>query len=72
MHFHGGILTLILIYIYCFLYLHLFIYEYQCLCLHVFMYITCVPGVLRSQKRVSDALELELEMGISDHVGVGY
>jgi hypothetical protein len=35
------------------------------------MYITCVPGVFKSQKRVSDSLELELQAVVSHQVGVG-
>lgn len=31
----------------------------------------CVPGVLRDEKRVWDALELELKMAVNSHVGAG-
>jgi hypothetical protein len=30
---------------------------------------TCLPGAFRSQKRVSDLLELELQMVVSPYVG---
>lgn len=60
---------LILISIYLFI---LFIYEHQCFCLHVIMYLTCVSGAFRGQKRaLLDALELELQMVRSHHEGVG-
>jgi hypothetical protein len=40
-------------------------------CLHVCLCIMFVSGVHRGQKRVSDLLELELEIVASCHVGAG-
>ena len=41
------------------------------LCLHICLFITCVPGAHRSQKRESDPLELEVQMVVSYYVGPG-
>lgn len=40
-------------------------------CLHVCICTTCVSGASRGQKRVSDPVELELQMLLSYHVGSG-
>ena len=37
-------------------------------CLHVYLYITCMY-CLQKQKRVSDALKLEIQTVVSHHVG---
>ena len=39
--------------------------------LHVCLCIMCMPGACRSQKRALDALELEVQMAVSCHVGAG-
>lgn len=39
-------------------------------CLHVYLCNVCVPCAYRSQKRMSDLLELELQAFVSCHVGV--
>lgn len=40
-------------------------------CLHVYVYTTCIPSGYRSQKRVSDPLEWNLETVMSLPVGSG-
>lgn len=44
---------------------------YCVFCLHVCICTTCVPGASSGQKRVSDPVELELQMLVSYHVGSG-
>ena len=40
-------------------------YKHECLC------ITCLHGAPRGEKRVSETLELELQMNVGRHVGSG-
>lgn len=42
-----------------------------CVCLHVCVFTVCVSATLESQKRVSDPLDLELEMIVSHYIGTG-
>lgn len=45
-------------------------YVYKCL--HVCKCATCLPDAHRSQKRLSDPMELELGMVVSYNVNAGY
>jgi hypothetical protein len=40
-------------------------------CLHLYMYTMCIPGAQRGQKRVSEALQLKLQIVVSHHVTAG-
>lgn len=46
-------------------------YVDECLACVIGMYTTCMPGTHKSQKRASEPWKLELQMGVSQHVGVG-
>lgn len=41
------------------------------ICMHVCLGTTCMPSAHRSQKKVLDALELELGMVVRYHVAIG-
>lgn len=43
---------------------NLLFYVYQC-CLHACLCTMCVPGAARGQKKVSEPLQLELEVAMS-------
>lgn len=47
---------------------YIFILCVWAFCLHVCLYIMCVPGATRGQKRVSDPQELKLQMLLSCYV----
>lgn len=54
----------------------LLLYVYTCFAIHLicmYVYATCIPGPWERQKGVSDSLdmELELEMVMNHHMGVG-
>lgn len=40
-------------------------------CVHGCLYTTCVPETHRSQKRISDSLEIKLQMFVKWHMGPG-
>ena len=42
-----------------------------CVCAWFYVYVLSACSILRSQKRASDLLELELQMVVSLHMGAG-
>lgn len=42
---------------------------YECFC--IFLHTICVAGVNRGQEKISESLELELQVAVIHHVGAG-